>query len=458
MKKFKMRKLKVKITGLTSNNKGITLIEVLVGTTIVTILTMSIYMSLSGAVRNMGDAKQRTGAIALANEKMEVIRHLDYNNIGTVEGIPNGPIEQTESLTKNGFGYDVETEIRYIDDPFDELAPTDTVNTDYKQARVKVLWQNSGKTKYVEFFSSFVPDGIETNAGGGTLSINTTDSAGQIVPGVSVNIDSVDDAPSINVNAQTDDQGNIIFPGTPAQIYRITLSKEGYETVATYPNPPGSPFTPVNSDVNVTEGGLIAKTFFINKSANLTLSAIDIADSDGIEGIDFGVRGGTQIGFDPDTYSIDVTETTDSSGQIEKSGIGPGTYEITNLGDLNSDQYLYLGSDTQVPIQLASEENKIASFIFADKSVDSLAVIVKDSITGLPVTGAQVHVTGLDFDYTVATATEGIAYFPPQAETPIVMNPGDYQVSIEASEYGTADETVTVSNGLEELNASLDLL
>lgn len=440
-----------------SDSQGVAVIEVLVGISIVTILTLSIYMSLSGAVRNMGDAKQRTGAIALANEKMEVIRHLDYNNIGTLEGIPNGPLDPDEEVLKNGFNYSVETEIRYIDDPFDQLKPADEneIDTDYKQARVKVFWQNSGQAKYVEFFSNFVPNGVETDMGGGTLSINTTDSGGQIVPNVSINVDSVEDAPSVNVNAQTDDQGNIIFPGTYAQTYRITLSKDGYETAITYPNPPVSPFTPINPDINVTEGGLVSKTFFINKSANLIMNAIDIADDSGIEGIDFSLKGGTQIGFEPDTYLVDNTETTDSSGKVEKNGTGPGIYEITNLAELGNDRYFYLGSDATMPIHLAAEESKVANFIFADKTIDSLAVIVKDAITGLPLSGAQVHVVALDFDHAMTTAAEGIAYFPPQAEIPITMNADEYQVLVEAPGYGSENETVTITSGLEELEISL---
>jgi prepilin-type N-terminal cleavage/methylation domain-containing protein len=138
------------------SQRGVTLIEILIGVGIIGMITMTIYSSLSGIIRIGSDSKQKVGATALANEKMEVIRNLAYDDVGIIDGIVNGPIVAEEIISQNGFNYEVDVDVRYVDDPFDGTFPIDIVSNDYKQAQVNVTWQNSGAEKMVTFFSNFV--------------------------------------------------------------------------------------------------------------------------------------------------------------------------------------------------------------------------------------------------------------------------------------------------------------
>lgn len=425
---------------------GVTLIEILIGIGLISVLVLSVYMSLSGAVRNMGDAKQRSGAVALANERMEVLRHMAYADVGTVSGIgPRGPFVNMELIKKNGFTYTLRTDIRYVDDPFDGIGENDPINTDYKQSKVLVSWQNSGKQKTVEFFSNFIPRGVETQVDGGTLSINTTDSTGTLVPNVNVHIASIENDPAVNETYETDASGNLLLPGTPAQSYRITLSKAGYESIRTYPAPPSSAFMPTNTDLIVIESEMNNKTFIIDQAANLEINAVNVADNSGIENMEFSFAGGKLIGTFPDTYSLNETNNTNSSGQIIKSNISPGLYSFLNISTLGNDDFQYIGADTTFPVEIAHGQSKAVHFLFADKSIDSLFVNVLDPTGTMPISGAEVHLVGQGVDQTLITGIAGTAYFPPIADPPIILSEGNYDLTITASGYSSHQEQVNIN-------------
>jgi competence protein ComGC len=432
---------------LKNSRSGFGLLEVVMGVGIISVLMMSIYLSLTSAVRNLGDSKQRSGAVALAQEKMEIIRHLAYDKIGTLNGMgPQGPMEDEEFVRKNGYNYQVNIEIRYKDDPFDGVFPVDTVNNDYKEVMVKVSWANNGQARSLEMFSTFIPNGIETDAGGGTMAINVIDSGGLPVVNAAVHLESIEDTPSVDDDAVTDTSGYLVFPGAAAQHYRVVVSKSGYETIRTYPLPPDSSFTPMNPDILINEDELNMKTFLMDKVANLSIKALNLADASGIENLSFQLRGGRKIGISPDTFSLDQTNLTNSLGDIQYDGISPGTYEIVNLSTLGNSQYYYIGCDSTLPIPVLAGASTAVNFLFADKSLDSLAIKVVDSSDGIPIEGATVNVTGTDFSQSVIVDADGVAYFPQSVEPAVVMVSADYQVEVSAPGFDSYSETVSVSD------------
>ena len=288
--------------------------EALVSIGLVALLTMSLYSVLSGVVKNIGDSKQRIGALALGNEKMEIFRNLPYQEVGTVGGVVSGPVDPVEQVERNGFKFSVFSEVRYVDDALDGFFPDDTVNTDYKRARVEVVWSNGGTEKRAVFYDNFVPNGMETNVGGGTLSINVVDYSGQAVAGVAVYVESVEDTPEVNFSSSTDNYGNLILPGVASQNYRVSLSKDGYENVTTYPNPPGSSFTPLDPDIFVEENALNTKTFYVNQSAEITFATVKAEDDSAIPNLSLDLRGGRLVGTSPETFSLDETVDLGSDG------------------------------------------------------------------------------------------------------------------------------------------------
>ena len=429
------------------NQQGTTLIEILLSITIISFLVLTIYLTLTSAVSNMGEAKQRVGAIAIANEKVEIIRNLDYEEIGTVGGVISGPMLALESITRNNFNYNVYIDIRYVDDPFDGTGASDLINTDYKLVQVRVQWNHSGGIESVEFVSSFVPNGIETNMGGGTLVLNTMTSGGDIVPNVNVHIESIEDNPVVNYSTSTDNQGSLVLPGVPSQTYRVSLSKTDYENVQTYPNPPESSFVPLNVDFYVDEGALNSKNFFIDLASNLIIKAIDIADESGIDGVGIELIGGKEIGSNPITYNLNDISSTNSSGEIEYENISAGSYSIIDPENLGTGDYIFIGSAEETVFDLAVGVDSEIELLFGDENTSSLYVIVLDIVTGEPIPAAGIGMTNLSgFDQGGETREDGSFFFPLVVDPPVLLENGEYLIEVRMNGYADYTDTITIED------------
>ncbi|HHE45852.1 MAG TPA: carboxypeptidase regulatory-like domain-containing protein, partial [Candidatus Moranbacteria bacterium] len=254
--------------------KGFTFIESLVFLFIFSLVTLTFYHVITVGTNLILVSKNSLGAVALANEKMEIIRNLKYNDVGVVGGACNGNIPQDEDVTENGRTYHVHTLATYIDDSFDGTlggSPNDTAYEDYKIVKVTVSWNNGGTNKgEVSLSSQFVPHGLETvNPADGILSINifSDQAGGAAVSGASVKITNSD--LGFSETRQTDATGNIRIVGAKQSIqkYRIAISKSGYETVTTFPPYPKSSFKPVDVDASVVAGSLNTTNIIENKVA-----------------------------------------------------------------------------------------------------------------------------------------------------------------------------------------------
>src|SRR5680860_1001385 len=149
-------------------NSGFTLIEALTLLFIFSVIMVTFYNVIAVGSRYISSARNRLGAISAANERMEIIRNLKYEDIGTDGGAISGGIQQDENVTENANHYNIYTTVEYSDDAFDGLYPTDTVPNDYKKVTVKVSW-NGGKES-VSLVSGFVPSGLEVANPGDGLS------------------------------------------------------------------------------------------------------------------------------------------------------------------------------------------------------------------------------------------------------------------------------------------------
>ena len=245
---------------LNKKGQGFSLVEVLIIMFIVAIAFVGFYSTFMVGSRFIVDSKNRLGAIALANEKMEIVRNLAYDDVGLQGGVaPIGNILQDEDVTANGRSFHVYTQIEYDDDPFDGLVAnnSDSIPTDYKVVRIVVSWQDgNGQTQEVVSVSRFVPPGLETNVGGAPLAINVANSGGTGVSQASVHIVNNSVSPVINTTIQTDSAGHIMFPSAPASIgeYQFTITKSGYETISTTTATPT--FIPIYPHASVVLGSL----------------------------------------------------------------------------------------------------------------------------------------------------------------------------------------------------------
>ncbi len=209
---------------------GFTLIELLISISIFFIVGSSVYGLFNWSIKTLTNSKAEVEAMTISNHKIEMIRNLSYNNIGTVGGIPNGIIPQTETVIKNNVAYSVKNYVKYYDDPFDGLASdTDALPTDYKIVQITVSWTNFWGEKSTNLSTIIAPKGIETNVGGGTLIITVFDANGQPVEDADIYIKNDISNPPILINTRTDSFGKVSFPGAPASSgYKIVVGKSGY--------------------------------------------------------------------------------------------------------------------------------------------------------------------------------------------------------------------------------------
>lgn len=250
---------------------GFTLIEVLTSVFLVGIIFLSIFGVYQIGLKIINLSKNKIIATNIANQKIEMIRNLNYDDIGTINGIPNGSIPETEIITRNKIDFTVKTTIVYIDDPYDGIAPTDQLPTDYKRAKIKVSWPGLFGG-YITLFTDISPKGIESDIGGGTLIISVFNAFGSSVAQANLHILNTQVNPNIDAWYYTDSYGNLIIPGSPTstQAYQITVDKNGYSSDRTYGTDEVA--NPLKPHASVFTGQVTNISFSIDKVSSLSIN------------------------------------------------------------------------------------------------------------------------------------------------------------------------------------------
>lgn len=450
--------------------KGFTLIESVVLLFIFTLVSVVFLQVYVVGTRIIIDSKNRLGAVALANQKMEIVRSIEYEDIGTkswngstwVYGIPGGDLLQEEDISINTRRYHVSTFVQYVDDSFDNKSPTDTIPTDYKRVRIQVSWGNADSERVV-LFGNFTPNGLETAVSGGTLSINVLHADGSGVVGASVNVRN--SSGSINVNGVTDATGNLSLPGTPAssQGYTITVSKSGYYGATTYPPYPTTSYNPVNIHASVVVNTLNQFSIVMDEAVTLPLKTVDPYDQ-AIPNINFSFSGGRILGTIPTSgVSVvtvnDTSRNTDSNGSYTYQNQSYGLYNFA-LGSSSAtthEFYKILPETSATPgrIDVTPGSTQEFKIVLLDKAFASLKVTVLDAATTTPISGATTRLRNSDSSYDVNGTTDqyGFAFFP-TSSTPLVA--GEYTLTVNANGYSEKSSTVTVGTELVKQTVNLN--
>jgi type II secretory pathway pseudopilin PulG len=214
---------------------GFSLIEIIIGAALMLTVFLGIFGMMQMGMKLVTQSKAKITALALANQKIELARNFPYDSLGTIGGIPPGSIPETETIIRNKITYTVKTTIVYVDDPFDNTFPNDSLAWDYKRVKVKVSW--SGFLGGQVFLQTDVaPKGIETTGGGDIISVLVFNANGQPIPQADIHLENSTTSPPIDAHYQTDSQGRLFISGAPAcnDCYKITAAKTGYSTERTY--------------------------------------------------------------------------------------------------------------------------------------------------------------------------------------------------------------------------------
>ena len=324
--------------GGAEKHKGLSLVDVVVASALLVIVFLGIAGAFKAILELTFHNKTKLSALALVNEEMELIRNMSYDSIGTVAGIPSGSILQTETVSLNGLDYTRRVLAQYVDAPEDGtgVADTNTIVTDYKRVKVEVSWTRKGKTKKVSLVSSFVPKGMETTAGGGTLIVNVLDSAGLPLASADVHIENNTLNPVVSIDTFSNTDGQVMFPGSPAGSgYEIVVTKTGYSTAQTYDANVANP-NPNPGHLSVIEGETAVATFQIDSLASKTVNTFDQ-----IRSAEWGDS------FDDMSNISNYSSTTVSAGQLTLFDSGSG-YEPDGFAYSATTSPAYLNSWTEI--------------------------------------------------------------------------------------------------------------
>lgn len=454
---------------LSKTKRGFTLIESLVLLFIFALVGVVFLQVYAVGGRLILESKNRLGATALANQKMEIIRSIAYDEIGTkswngtqwVYGIPAGELLQSEDVAVNTRTYRVTTSVQYVDDAFDGVTPADTIPTDYKRVRIVVSWGEYTPEQQVVIFGDFMPEGIEAATSGGTLSINVLNAAGSGVGGASVRV--VNTAKSIDATYTTDSTGNITLPGSPAgsQSYQISVSKTGYFGAMTYAPYPTSTYDPVDVHASVVANTLNQFSIVMDQDIDFKITTVDPFDQ-AIPSVGFDLVGGRLIGTSPSngasTYSLNATsQTTNASGEKSFTNQSYGVYTFTSHAPAQYEFYKLLPETTGAANQYDGSPgaNDTVKAVYLDTAVGSVKVIVEDAATDAAIADASVHLSNGTLNYSASGTTDqfGQTYFPTDT-TPLA--PETYTVDVSATGYADKSDTVTVNTTLQTATLKLN--
>lgn len=315
--------------------KGFSLIELTITIGIIGVLGMGLWSAWVIGLQVTTEKRAEVTATAIANEQIERLKTLPYETLGTVGGIPTGPLPRETTMMRNGITYTVQTAVFYIDDPFDNTAPQDAIPTDYKRIRVTVLWDGKFGVSPVVLMTDAAPNGLETNTGGGTLLLRVADAEKAPIPDATVTIKNTAAVPPIDTVLTTNANGQLMIPGAPAsqEGYDITVTKTGYSSDGTIRAAVGVNPSPARPPLSVTDGQTTEAGFFIDRLATLTITTVDNRGSQG------WWRSNWQ-------YRMNVTLT--NNGSADAGGGSPVRIDLNHAALVQAGKSLANGEDIRV--------------------------------------------------------------------------------------------------------------
>lgn len=441
-----------------NKNYGFTLVEALVFLFIFSVIVMTFYSVFTSGMGYIIESKNRINALALANEKMEIVRNLKYEDIGIVSGIPSGTIVESEDMVSSGKTFHIKTIAQYVDDSFDGLFPADPVPNDYKRVKVTVSWEGfKGITRSVYLVSGFTPPGLEVNSGDGILAISVADGAGIGISQARIHIVNNDVSPRVDITQNTDNNGILMLPGAKQsqQGYEITVSKNDYETVSTV-DPNSVDYLPHDPNASVVIGLLNPADITTDKLSDLKIQSVDYLGN-AVPGLNFHIKGGREIGTDSSVipteiiYNLDSNASTGSDGEKDFNNHSPGRqFFLTNIGSASGKTLIgvspisgFEAGTSTYKFSLLPDESKTVEVKFANDSENSLLVKVLNKNDDSRVADAEVKLKNENgYEKTLKTSFDGVAFFPENSDP---LLPGEYQLEIASAGFADYSEAVTIN-------------
>lgn len=378
------------------NQKGFSLVELLVGVAVFTVIGVSIYGSYKSIFDAVYTSRARLLAVDLANEQLEIVRNLPYSDVGIQSGLPEGNLPHTQTLIRGGASFLVTITVRNIDDPFDGTlggAPNDLSPADFKIVEVNIDCASCRNFQQVVVTSRVAPKNLETASTNGALFIKAFDANGNPVSDANVHVTNTVASPSITIDDVTNVSGMLQIvdapPGTNA--YNISVTKSGYSTEQTVVTSGGNPH-PMKPPATVALQQVTQISFVIDRLSSMNVSSVtqncSVAPS-----VSFNLKGEKLIGQNPSVYKYNNSFTTNGSGILNLSNLEWDNYTV-NLTDA---AYDLVGINPISPVSILPGSSVSLKLVVLPKSSNTVLVSVKDSLTNLPLSGVDVMLSKSGF-------------------------------------------------------------
>ena len=273
--------------------RGFTLIELILDAFVITVIFGAVIGSFLVMLNATNSGKIRTMAGALANEQIEYLRNLPYDSLSTQNGtiLPQGNIPDSQTVTRGGVSFTLNTTIIFVDDPFDGcVIPAgantwsctdgatsttfDVVPVDYKRINVEALKVGT-PTVLIKLSSNAAAKAAETPSNTGMMLVKVINAQGLPVSSATVTVDNT--ANGTSLQGITNDQGYVfvanLLPDNQNG-YHIVATKTGYSSDYTTSRTSQNP-NQVQPDVDINVQQVTIQTLAIDLLSNMTVTLTD---------------------------------------------------------------------------------------------------------------------------------------------------------------------------------------
>ena len=434
-----------------TKNKGFTLIEVMIGSAIFLVVVIAAYNAYSSLYKLANVGQIKTLAIQLAHEQFEIIRNASYSNVGIVNSVPSGVFPASQTLTRGGVDFRVETTIRNVDLPFDgqmgSSTNPDSNPADNKLVQIKVDCSTCQSFQPIILTGQIAPTGLEiTNPNNGSILVQVFNANGQPVSNASIHAVDIATTTSVIINDVTDNQGTLHIIDVPAgaNAYSISASKSGYSTDKTYSiGGSGNP-SPVKPHATVVAGQLTEISF--NIDALSTVNIISVATScSPVANFHFTMTGAKQIGANVPKFLQNMS--TNGSGLYSSSTFEWDSYTITP----NDSSYELLGLNPLNPISVNPGSVQNISLVTISKNSKSLLATVEDAASKVALSDFSIELDGPGgYSKTVFVASSTDCTPPGEVLFQGLVNNGTYTAHITKSGYSNTNLDLQVGSNWQE--------
>ena len=372
-----------------NKKRGLSYVETVVSVAIFAGVATMLYSTYARVYITARAAQSRIDAIALADEQFELARNLPFSQVGTVGGIPAGVMKQVQILTRSGMTFIATTTVRNIDQPFDGTAggsPNDLSPADNKIVEVDITCSTCVNFRPLVLTTWVGPKDLEGSSTNGSLFVQAIDSNGIGVSGASVNIVATSTSPTVDISDITATSGMLQLVDAPPgnEAYKITVSKSGYSTEQTYGRT-STTSNPVKPNSTIAAQTVTQLTFTVDRTATVNFSSVSPSCAV-VSNVNMHMSGSKLISTVPNVLKYDKWMKTDGTGSLALNDIEWDTYTLT----ATSSAYELAGVTPLQPFAITPGATQNIQVVMVPKSSPSVLITVKDSATGLPITGATV--------------------------------------------------------------------